>query len=336
VVGVHNGHIWNDDKIFAEHVKLERQAEVDSEAVFAYLYEHGLIPTDMTDVWGSYALGYLSELERNVLYLVRGEDSPLHIAKCKYGWVFASTYKTLAAVEKLVGGFVKKKESGSTGILYYEEGHYGVYSDGIEQEYGKFEFNDWSNSYSYGRMNRSTSTCPPYLLPGCEWEDEDEWEMNWAGTSRIYRDPKRYEKNPDGWMWDQVDKCWLPPDYPENASETLPFNIADVGYDATVRPGSQWQGTHLDPTDPQEKRYIHVYSDGSFIVNESVVPPFRYCSRLGTTGGDALLDAERTVRAAIPATTTHSGPLSGEEEEARREAASIVDLFKRKKKGAKV
>lgn len=316
LVGVHNGVIWNDDEVFKKHVTVPRKAEVDSEAVFAYLYEHGPRPKDLTDIGGSYALGYLKEDEPNQLYLCRGCDSPLVVARSKHGWVFASTREALDLVAPLLDGWVKDGEP-----AHYGEGKYGVYFEGNELEYADFEYDIFGG---YSRYSSRTWVRDPItgnltqypndrMSPATRqwWELENGVYCDWEyGTPGLYS--SEYDKG-------QACSTKTKPEVlsPEDMEEILDlydgseggnseFAIPDVGHDARVRAGSQWTGSYLDPED--ERFYYHCYDDGSYIRNQSIVPPFRWCSMLSTT---------------------HSPLLSSDEREARLKAASVVEMFKR-------
>ena len=94
IVGVHNGYISNDYKLFREVLGLEtRIAEVDSEAAFALLGSEDLSTVDaLTMIQGSAALAWLDTSEPDILNLARISWSPLIIGKTDKGsLLFAST-----------------------------------------------------------------------------------------------------------------------------------------------------------------------------------------------------------------------------------------------------
>ena len=97
VVGVHNGHLSNDDAIFAHMRSVERRAEVDSEAAFAMLGRTQFHPTDVLGaLQGRAALAWLDVRDRHALHLARCQHSPLAIGQTNAGsLIFASTMEHL-------------------------------------------------------------------------------------------------------------------------------------------------------------------------------------------------------------------------------------------------
>lgn len=97
VVGVHNGHLRNDDEIFAHMRSVERRAQVDSEAAFALLGATQYHPVDVLgSLEGRAALAWLDVRDRHALHLARCEHSPLAIGQTDRGSViFASTMEHL-------------------------------------------------------------------------------------------------------------------------------------------------------------------------------------------------------------------------------------------------
>ena len=92
IIGIHNGIIWNDDKLF-EHFKWPRNAQVDSEAIFAALnylpMEEALLQID-----GGWAIAWVdTDIDPRKLWLARGNQSPLNYTVTDNGSViFASTH----------------------------------------------------------------------------------------------------------------------------------------------------------------------------------------------------------------------------------------------------
>lgn len=105
IVGVHNGHISNDNALLAKCVDYKRQAQVDSEAVFAYM-AHGKKETALVDrlaeVRGNAALLWLRSYDKQQrLYAVRLTSSPLWFGQTAKGSiVFASTEAILKETAK--------------------------------------------------------------------------------------------------------------------------------------------------------------------------------------------------------------------------------------------
>lgn len=94
IVGVHNGYISNDYKLFREVLGVEtRIAEVDSEAAFALLGSEDLSTVDALNmIQGSAALAWLDTTEPEILNLARISWSPLVIGRTDEGsLLFAST-----------------------------------------------------------------------------------------------------------------------------------------------------------------------------------------------------------------------------------------------------
>jgi glucosamine 6-phosphate synthetase-like amidotransferase/phosphosugar isomerase protein len=83
IIGVHNGHIGNDDHLFKLFDKIERKAEVDSEIIFRlidfYSYQSENIVTEVTEavkkasmfMEGSYACGFVSSRNPHMLHIFR-------------------------------------------------------------------------------------------------------------------------------------------------------------------------------------------------------------------------------------------------------------------------
>ena len=90
IVGVHNGHIANDDFLF-DLYQFERKAEVDSEVIFHLLAQDEPL-ADLTFLEGRAAVGWIRVSDPNTLHLARLTGSPLTVAQTQGGsLVFAST-----------------------------------------------------------------------------------------------------------------------------------------------------------------------------------------------------------------------------------------------------
>jgi len=91
IVGVHNGHISNDDQIIADR-KATRLGEVDSEAAFHLIDSSKDVSKDLGELQGRAALAWLEVRNPRTLHLARVSDSPLAIGQTPAGSViFAST-----------------------------------------------------------------------------------------------------------------------------------------------------------------------------------------------------------------------------------------------------
>lgn len=93
-VGIHNGVITNDDELFESH-GWERQAEVDSEAIFQ-LIEHAKDPlAALPTLRGRAAIAWLDTDEPNTLHLARLDGSPLFVGYTNNGSVFFASTEPL-------------------------------------------------------------------------------------------------------------------------------------------------------------------------------------------------------------------------------------------------
>jgi glucosamine 6-phosphate synthetase-like amidotransferase/phosphosugar isomerase protein len=93
LIGIHNGVLANDDDLFAQIGADHRIAQVDSEAIFAWLQHSGLSIEDaLPHLSGSAAIAWLDADTPDVLHLARVAYSPLVIARTTGGsLLFAST-----------------------------------------------------------------------------------------------------------------------------------------------------------------------------------------------------------------------------------------------------
>jgi len=101
LVGVHNGHIANDDTILSRYPDHKRIGQVDSEAAFAMAkYETNPL-TAFTGILGSAALAWIDGDRGRELNLARVTGSPLCVAQTPLGsTVFASTKPILEKAMK--------------------------------------------------------------------------------------------------------------------------------------------------------------------------------------------------------------------------------------------
>lgn len=96
LVGVHNGHISNDDRILSWYPQHKRLGQVDSEAAFVMAkYESNPLEA-FTTIQGRAALAWIDGDKGRELNLARVQDSPLCVAQTPKGsTVFASTQPLL-------------------------------------------------------------------------------------------------------------------------------------------------------------------------------------------------------------------------------------------------
>jgi asparagine synthetase B (glutamine-hydrolysing) len=151
LVLVHNGHISNDDEVFAAS-HIARRGEVDSEAILAAL-RHGLklgrSVTDSLEVpSGGMATAWLDRNDPHVLNLARGKSSPLAICQLAGGSiVFAST---MAILKAALGNVIDTK---ADNLWWYEapEGMYLRFDHGLLTDAQDFKPNDefaWWKAYA--------------------------------------------------------------------------------------------------------------------------------------------------------------------------------------------
>jgi glucosamine 6-phosphate synthetase-like amidotransferase/phosphosugar isomerase protein len=120
IVGVHNGHIHNDDSLFRQFLSKEsRIAEVDSEIIFQlidHFYDHSSSSFKLSDaiikaskhLRGSYACAFMDRRTPDLLYVFRNMN-PLSIRHYhEAGMIIVSTLDTF--IEKSMGVFTEMDE----------------------------------------------------------------------------------------------------------------------------------------------------------------------------------------------------------------------------------
>lgn len=180
VVGVHNGHVSNDDQLFAQMQhwvgRDVRVAQVDSEAAFALL---GFIDQPITEslelIRGGAALAWLDRTDTlpNTLHLARLNSSPMCVATTKDGSLFfASTEETVLLGVKAAGLRVND-------IMLLKEGVYLTVNHGEILSIEEFKPASYISS-TYKK--RGTATSAGYMYDyGEDWES---WEGSVAGTTQ--------------------------------------------------------------------------------------------------------------------------------------------------------
>lgn len=97
---VHNGHISNDKEVF-EELDLKRSAEVDSIAIAAAGYYHGIgepadIKATLEQLKGGFATAIINPItHRGRVVLAKGPHSPLYVVDTRKFIVWASTIETI-------------------------------------------------------------------------------------------------------------------------------------------------------------------------------------------------------------------------------------------------
>lgn len=132
IVGVHNGHISNDDELFSVVHSVSdyrRQAQVDSEAAFAYL-QHGPkqdkdLYQRMRDIKGGAALIWLNTRgPRKLLHATRLNSSPLWFGHTAKGSV------VLASTESILRQSAKECGIKFEFVYEFKEGEYMRWENG--------------------------------------------------------------------------------------------------------------------------------------------------------------------------------------------------------------
>jgi glucosamine--fructose-6-phosphate aminotransferase (isomerizing) len=103
IVGIHNGCLMNDDDLFKKIGNKKRIAQVDSEAIFAWLQYSKLSTTKaLPQLRGSAAIAWYDKKDNEILHLARVSSSPLILGKTKKGsLLFASTKDCITDTARL-------------------------------------------------------------------------------------------------------------------------------------------------------------------------------------------------------------------------------------------
>lgn len=177
IVGVHNGHIYNDDKVFDE-IKAQlgrsvRIAQVDSEAIFAALnyYDEADVRDVLESICGAAAVAWLDKNdEPDVLHLARASTSPLIIAETEGGSLLFASEK-----EVLYEAFVKFPQLVPKTIRAIEEGTLLTVVGGYIETVNSFTP---SNYRYYGCATNSQS----YGAYGSWADDQYDWDSKVVST----------------------------------------------------------------------------------------------------------------------------------------------------------
>jgi glucosamine 6-phosphate synthetase-like amidotransferase/phosphosugar isomerase protein len=112
VVGIHNGIIFNDDEVLADH-GIERAAPemtVDSEAIFALAEQSEGHAKALEELRGSMATAWLDERRQDIVFLARGVGRPVWLGRARNETFFASTQGALEVVERTLRLRLRKEE----------------------------------------------------------------------------------------------------------------------------------------------------------------------------------------------------------------------------------
>lgn len=146
IVLTHNGHISNDNALFKQ-LKVERVAQVDSEAVAALIAFAANKPITevLPQIRGTAALAWITAGEANTLHLARVSSSPLWIGQTSNGsLVYGSTQETIENASIVLDSELDWQYSAS-------EGEYFKVKDGAIVEFKQFtpSKDSFSKSWDY-------------------------------------------------------------------------------------------------------------------------------------------------------------------------------------------
>jgi len=124
VVGIHNGIIKNDEKIFARYgfERAEDGMTVDSEAIFALAEKERSRARAFEELYGSMATAWLDERDADILFLARGIGRPLWVGQGRTELFFASTREALELVERYAAVSLEKRELPEGTLLVTTDG----------------------------------------------------------------------------------------------------------------------------------------------------------------------------------------------------------------------
>jgi glucosamine 6-phosphate synthetase-like amidotransferase/phosphosugar isomerase protein len=124
VVGIHNGIIFNDDELLAEHgiPRAEPEMTVDSEAIFALAEQAEEHVRALEQLRGSMATAWLDERRPRVVYVARGVGRPVCLGSSREHTFFASTERALEVVEQFLRLRLRKEELPEGTLLSLENG----------------------------------------------------------------------------------------------------------------------------------------------------------------------------------------------------------------------
>ncbi len=124
VVGIHNGIIFNDEELLAEHgiERADPEMSVDSEVIFALAETEGSVARAFEQLRGSMATAWLDERQPELLYAARGVGRPLWLGRGHNELFFASTRDALGVVERTLGTSLRKSQLAEGRIIAVRDG----------------------------------------------------------------------------------------------------------------------------------------------------------------------------------------------------------------------
>lgn len=133
IMGVHNGVLQNDSELFRQ-LAVKRNAEVDSEAIFALINHSDDAPTkELGRIRGDAAVAWIDIRKPEVLHLARVTGRPLYIAQTKSGsLLFASTKEAVRDAVEAVGATIEYEGE-------MKDEHYSRVEGGVIKDYMPIE-----------------------------------------------------------------------------------------------------------------------------------------------------------------------------------------------------
>ncbi len=124
VVGVHNGHLINDDELFEAYgmPRSTPDITVDSEAIMMLADHLGDLPAALEQVRGSAAVALLHDGDSGRLQLAKRASRTLHVAHGGGLALFASTREPLDLARKALGWRMRVDEIGEGTSLELRDG----------------------------------------------------------------------------------------------------------------------------------------------------------------------------------------------------------------------
>ncbi len=124
VVGIHNGIIFNDDELLAEHgiERADPEMTVDSEVIFALAERSDSTARAFEQLHGSMATAWLDERAPELLHVARGVGRPVWIGRGRHELFFASTREALEVVERTLGKRLRKSQLAEGRMIAVSDG----------------------------------------------------------------------------------------------------------------------------------------------------------------------------------------------------------------------
>lgn len=200
VIGVHNGHLDNDNELFKE-LGAPRKGAVDSEAAFALLsYGKGDTASLLERLSGRAALAWIDRRDAvPTLHLARVYGSPLAVGQTAGGsLIFASTMAILLASMKSIGVTLEW-------TLNVAEGVYMQIRDGRVVSTTEFDVPDYRDWW----MRRAGDTAKVAAAVVGKAKGKSKGKNRQAGTSRFTGTPRFGDTTQyDGLVWDEEKGSW--------------------------------------------------------------------------------------------------------------------------------